>query len=150
SGSCAYSRNSKIPCLPEFFPVMTPVQATGLKGGKTECKVPDAPRARIRARLGRSPAAASGSRISHVAPSRPSTKTFMAPILVPRAPPHPNRPGKFAQGLRILPESRSEKRRQVFRGGPPPRLLNIAAAMSKTKAAPLWESRHPEPAPEKG
>src|SRR3954467_5297733 len=78
SGLWAYSRNSKTPCLPEFLPVITPVQATGLSGGKTDPSVPDAPFSIRRDRFGRSPDRASGPITSHVAPSRPSTNTFIA------------------------------------------------------------------------
>ena len=33
--------SSEIPCFPEFLPVITPVQATGLSGGNTERSEPE-------------------------------------------------------------------------------------------------------------
>src|SRR5262249_47348718 len=66
--------------------VITPVQATGLSGGKTEPSVPDAPLSISLARFGRSPPPTKGDSTPHVAPSRPSTKTFKGYPLPPTPP----------------------------------------------------------------
>src|SRR5579875_2684971 len=74
--SGASRRKANTPCAPGFRPVTRDAHAGSVSAGTVDRSTPHAPRSMSAARWGSRPARAHGTRTDHVAPSRPTTRTF--------------------------------------------------------------------------